>query len=92
MDDDFRGTGQTTRQMQAAPQRAIFIWPVRHSMPYAKELAHKLGRDDLQIVTPDWLQDEKWRGLELSGIVIDHATRLSIEQYHKLEWARTRIR
>lgn len=92
MDDDFRGTGNTTRQMQAAPQRAFFIWPSRNSISYAKELAHKIGRADLQIVTPDWFDDQKWRGLELSGIVVDHATHLSVRQHQSLERARINVR
>ena len=44
----LRGTGETTRQMRKAPAGANFVWCVPRTS-YAKELAHYLGRDDLEI-------------------------------------------
>ena len=68
-----RGTGRTTRQMENAPNEAIFIWCNQH-LDYPKRLARELGREDLQIYSPGVLSDaHRFAGMEISGVVIDHA-------------------
>ena len=87
-----RGVGNTTRQMQAAPQKAVFIW-LNHRTHYPRDLAREIGRDDLEIVSPDWLSDRRWAGRELSGIILDHAAALTNEQWDLLHIVRqTRVR
>ena len=71
-----RGSGRTSRAMQAAPTRTIYIW-CNDRLDYPKQLAHHLKRDDLEIVSPGWLDSDRWRGRRLSGIVVDHAARLT---------------
>ena len=68
-----RGSGQTTRQMQATPLGGVFVW-CNDSLQYPKMIAVKIGRSDIKIVGPYWLDNEKWRGLELTGLTVDHAT------------------
>jgi hypothetical protein len=85
----YRGTGRTTRQMQRAPHGAIYI--VCHGLPQ-RYRARDIGRDDLEIVTPNWLTDRKWAGLNLTGIVVDHSVWLTEEEQYLLMHARTRIR
>ena len=70
MSYEKRGSGRTTKQMQEAPQNSIFVW-VHHDLHYPKKLAEKIGRNDLKIVSPNWLLNG-WRGVQLSGLVIDH--------------------
>lgn len=67
-----RGEGTTTRQMQEAPQNAVFIW-CNDVLEYPRRVAARIGRTDLKIVGPVWLDDERWRGLEPTSIVADHA-------------------
>jgi hypothetical protein len=86
-----RGDGQTTYQMQAAPQDAVFIW-CNDFLDYPRRLARKIGRNDLQIVGPHWLDDEKWRGLELTGLVIDHAMIMGERRRHVRDEASARVR
>ena len=83
-----RGTGLTTQQMKAAPQGAVFVWCNDRTW-YAVQLARKLGRDDLQIKPPRWLV-ESWQGLELTGVVVDHAARLSDKQWEGFLYASAR--
>lgn len=52
---ELRGMGQTTLQMQKAPQGAHYVWPDK-DLSYPKALAHHLGRDDLVIHDDDWLE------------------------------------
>jgi hypothetical protein len=81
----WRGTGRTTRQIKEAPERAIYVWPVRNSMGYARDLAHRLGRDDLHFVS---LETYLRVALGFSvPVVIDHATweHASHEQWDRLE-------
>ena len=85
-----RGTGRTTKQMKEAPQNAVFIWGTPGSIEYAVDLARKIGREDLQIKTPVWLKDQ-WKGLRLTGVVVDHAAPLSSEQAEGLQKARIRL-
>lgn len=85
-----RGTGATTKLMEAAPKNAIFVWCNGHT-DYAVRLARKIGREDLRIESPTWLE-ERWRGLELAGVVVDHAARLTDEQWNGYLGALTRVR
>lgn len=85
-DESQRGNGFTTAQMKRAPQGALYIWPVHGSISYAKDLARRLGREDLEIVSPSVLDQrgERLRGRRLSGIVLDHACEPSPEEYEIL--------
>ena len=73
-----RGTGATTRAMMAAPKGAVFVW-CNDKTDYAIRLARKIGREDLRIVSPAWLED-RWHGLDPPGIVVDHAAQLTDRQ------------
>lgn len=74
MHDADRQTGRTTQQMKDAPYGAVFVWPVGNSISYAKDLAHKLGRGDLRIVSMSALSDCSLYGLHVPAIVLDHET------------------
>lgn len=84
------GTGRTTKQMQEAPPSSFYVWCNEHT-DYPKKLARELGRDDLQVVSPRWLTDERWRGCRLLGLVLDHATLLTGWQADCYERARRRV-
>lgn len=75
-----RQSGRTTRAMQEAPKGAVYVW-VHSNLDYPKELARKLGREDLRIVSPAWLEDRVWVGSLFSGIRLDHAATLSSRQW-----------
>ena len=70
---EIRGSGRTTQQMLSAREGSVFVW-VNHDTLYAKKLAARIGRTDLEIVGPQWLENG-WIGRSLSGLVIDHAAR-----------------
>lgn len=86
----MRQSGRTTKQMLDAPHDAVFIWCNNETF-YAKCLASDIGRGDLKIVPPNWLRDG-WRGRTFSGIIVDHAVRLSIDESAALDEAMTRVR
>ena len=87
-----RGTEETTRQMKAAPQGAIFVW-CNGQLSYPKSLAQKIGRGDLEIVSPSWLGGHvENEGEELSGVILDHAADLTGKQRDGLKEARLCIR
>ena len=84
----MRQSGKTTSQMLDAPQEAIYIW-CNTRLLYPKNLAKFLGRRDLEIVSISVLDDTERvaRGRVFSGIVLDHASRLTDRQrdgYHLL--------
>jgi hypothetical protein len=89
---EFRRDGTTSEQMRLAPLNAFYIWPSKGCINYAYELARHLGRDDLHIVSPSWLTSGQWHGIEITGIVVDHACELNRYQLIDLEAARVRIR
>ena len=76
----YRNDGTTTKQMHTAPFGAVYIWCNQH-IDYAEHLARYLGRKDLKIVRPSWLTEHGWAGGSFSGIVLDHATRLTEMEY-----------
>jgi hypothetical protein len=62
---------RTTRQMLAAPQGAIYVWPT-NSLSYPLALSRHLKRYDLVVEGPIWLTKQAWRGSNIS-LVLDHA-------------------
>lgn len=84
---DDRQTGRTTKQMLAAPECAVYVWVNQH-LAYPEMLAAGLGRDDLEIKPPSWLDRRNIRACEFSGIVIDHAANLNDDQIEALSHAR----
>lgn len=88
----LRGTGRTTKQMQDAPKGAIYVWVNQH-LDYPRDLARKVGREDLQIVSPMYLDYiDKLAGRTISGILLDHAADLTNRQYDNYRLALTRVR
>lgn len=88
----LRGTGRTTKQMQDAPKGAIYVWVNQH-LGWPRDLAHHLGCDDLQIVSPTWLERMgNWAGRSITGLVLDHAAELSDRQYAGYRVLLTRVR
>ena len=67
-----RGTGHTTEQMRAAAQGAYFVW-CNGAIGYPINLSRALGRNDLRIVSLNWLCAGFWRGLNPDQFVLDHA-------------------
>lgn len=65
-----RGTGRTTRAMQAAPHGAVYVW-CHDNTSYARDLARKLGRTDLHIVGPSDVVRRHAHGA--MDIRVDHA-------------------
>lgn len=80
----MRGSGRTTRQMLDAPKDAVFIW-CNGILQYPRQLAVKHGRSDLHIVGPEWLEDYKYVGRPLTGVVVDHALFENAAPYNKRE-------
>jgi hypothetical protein len=85
-----RGTGKTTQQMKSAPTGAVFVWCNAH-LYYPRMLAKRIGRDDLQIQAPSWLED-RWRGMKMTGLVLDHAAELTDRQWEGYQCALAQIR
>ena len=82
----------TTKQMTDAPLHAVYVW-VNGNLDYPKQLAEHLRRTDLRIVTPGWLETPRnWRGYRLTGLVLDHAARLTGEQRSGLLYLKETLR
>jgi len=67
-----RGSGETTRQMLQAPPNAVYVWP-NGQLDYARVLARRLNRQDLRIVSPEYLASMCRIADERSSVVLDHA-------------------
>ena len=93
-EDTIRGSGRTTKQMQASAKDAIYVWPNDKTINYAVILAKAIDRGDLEIVSPAQFNDahiERFRGRRISEIVVDHATELNAEQQRNYNWAKAVI-
>jgi hypothetical protein len=77
---ELRGAGRTTRQLELLPQGALFVW-CNGALGYPRDLARKLNRTDIRIISPNGLFDPGLRGVEWSAIDLDHATRLTSRQW-----------
>jgi hypothetical protein len=70
-----RGTGRTTRQIQALPDGwCLFIVPTERQTVYTRALAEHLGRPALDVRTIRWLEAGGWQGLRPQGVAVDHYT------------------
>lgn len=76
--------GETTKQMLNAPQNSVYIW-VNSKTHYPIRLASKLGRQDLSIFPPSFLERHQWQCMGKNFVVIDHACELTDEQRHGLQ-------
>lgn len=93
MDTGDRQSGRTAEQMRTAPTGAVFVWCNAH-LYYPVALALHLGREDLEIVSPSWLDNRNIRGRIFSGVIADHECRytLTLDQEGAFELALTRVR
>jgi hypothetical protein len=79
---------ESVKQMRQAPQNAVYIWRNTEFLE-ATRLAVSADRSDLEIYGIDCLNDgriEMFRGGRLSGVVVDHAAKLTAEQQRNLVW------
>ena len=81
---DLRGTGRTTRQMQEAPPKSIFIG-LPDDIGKLVSMAHDLGRDDLMIKRPSFFEAGQWRGCS-QPVVIDHAVPATMTADQAVGW------
>lgn len=89
MNSPQRQSGITGGQMLTAPRKAVFIWG-NTALSYPRSLACTIGRPDLEIVSPHWLDQQQYRGRTFSAIIVDHAASLSDQQRFALRHARER--
>jgi hypothetical protein len=78
--------------MLAAPIGAVFISCHHGALDYDRHLAIKHGRADLKVFDSSWITGHRWQGQSFTGIVIDHAARLSQREGADLKHALTRVR
>ncbi len=93
--DQNRGTGRTTRQLKELPIDGYFVVHTRKAIGHAKNLACHLGRSDIKVVGPEFLLQNRWHGLSLTGIDVDHWCFEAIrnpEFWELLSLARLRVR
>ena len=79
-----RGSGTTSAQLALLPQDGIFVW-CSFDITYPRSLCKKLGREDIQVVSPSWLSSDRWRGRTYSGVSVDHAAKLQPEELEGLQ-------
>lgn len=65
------GTGRTTRQILAAPERARFVH-LNGERWYTEQLLRKLGRTDLKLLPVSELHHDRIAGT-FYAVVVDHA-------------------
>jgi hypothetical protein len=79
---------ESVKQMRSAPANAVYIWRNTEFLE-ATRLAVSADRSDLEIYGIDSLNDgriEMFCGQRLSGVVVDHAAKLTDEQQRNLVW------
>lgn len=76
MSADHDRRAGTSGQMIAAPIGCVFVWG-SDDLAYPIALAAALSRQDLHVVGPSWLRTWLWNNQTYTGIVIDHAARLT---------------
>lgn len=83
--------GETTKIIKSLRNGGIFVWCDK-VLAYPKHLAASIGRADVKVVGPEWLEERRYRGLELSDIVVDHSARLTDTQWNEYLHAKACVR
>lgn len=94
--DKLRSTGRTTAQLKALPVNGVFVSCSEGCLYYDKNLARMLHRPDIRVVPPSWVTNQRWHGLELTAVEVDHAypalNARTFLFYNYLQHAQTRVR
>lgn len=90
---EHRGDGTTTRQLQAAKPKALFIW-CNEKAGYVRRLARELGVKDVYIFPRSALGSNKQHlaELEISEIILDHALVPDSREYKQILYLQSRVR
>ena len=84
---------ESVEQMRQSPQNAVYIWHDTQ-IHEAIRLSQGADRNDLEIYGVDCLNDgrtEMFLGQTLSGVVVDHAAKLTDEQKRNHDWLLCRV-
>lgn len=82
---------ETIRIIRALRNGGIFVWGNK-LIAYPKHLAASIGRADVTVVGPEWLEEQRYRGLELSDIAVDHSANLTNGQWNNYLHAKACVR
>jgi hypothetical protein len=81
--------GRTSRQLQDAPQGALFVW-CNERISYPKGLARFLKREDIEVLPLSALSFVGMCNRCPSVVIVDHAANLSAEALYVLSTMRIR--
>ncbi len=90
--DQVRGTGRTTKMIEALRTHSCYIVTHQNEVDHIKRvLLPKItisDRGTIDFFTLDWLMREAWHGRRYEAIVIDHAVQLTMREWDLLRLAR----
>ena len=78
-----RGTGQTTKQIEALPKGSLLVWCIDR-LHYPRYLCETIGREDIKLVGPSWIINGYWRGSLFPAAAYDHDL-MSLLNRHDIE-------
>lgn len=81
---DDRQTGRTTKQIKNAPKGSVFI-NLASANDYIPRLCCHLGRNDLQLKSPRWLDESFYGHARETNVIVDHAVELTTQQSENLK-------
>lgn len=71
--DSDRGTGRTTRQLNALKKNGVYLW-CNSQVDYPRRLAAKMCRSDITVLPRSALGcADKYHGVQWSEFDVDHA-------------------
>jgi hypothetical protein len=77
-------SGRTTQQMREASHGAVFVW-CNENIYYPVRLTYTINRRDIQVVPRSWFRVDRLAGKRFTEIVLDHAIRLTKEEYEMID-------
>lgn len=86
-----RRSGRTAKMMQSAPHGCVIVW-CNDVLHYPTALARHLGREDLKIVSPRWIEHGQWRGITFPALRADHAVSFTERLWEAYLHAETAVR
>ncbi|MCA9496715.1 MAG: hypothetical protein KC589_07235, partial [Nanoarchaeota archaeon] len=73
----MRQTGRTTNQLKNCVKDSYFIVQNTNMIPYIKKILKEIDRKDINVESLYFINNQQYRGLKMSGLVLDHSISLN---------------
>lgn len=76
-ENKMRQSGRTTNQLKNCVKDSYFIVQNTNMIPYVKKVLKEIDREDINVESLYFINDQQYRGIKMSGLFLDHSISLN---------------